>query len=381
MATGQTVVWATLFYVFPAMIVRWESIYSWSKVQLTGAITLALLASAFSSPAVGRLIDRGYGPRVLSLGAASGAVVLYGLSWVTLLWQFYLLWAVMGVALAACLYEPCFMLVTRAYGSDAKRSIIAITLIAGFASSISFPAAYFLTLTFGWQSVLWCFSAAAFFIGAPALFIGGNLVEQHLGSQTENQVRHERLRLRDFPLMVRLGVCFSLLAVVHGATLHHLLAILDDRVLSVANAVLVASLIGPMQVAGRLVVTILQNRVTHAFIAQSCFLVIGLSMALLFFSGTGLAVAVLFSILFGGSYGLVSIIRPVIARDILGDERFGIKSGYLAFFYLIGSAVSPYLGSLVWRLGGYDLLIPLLAVLSLTGLVAIRRVVAEAIGG
>ncbi|MEM7260220.1 MAG: MFS transporter, partial [Pseudomonadota bacterium] len=263
LAFGQTVVWATLFYVFPAMILQWEASHPWSKVQITGAITLSLLLSAIASPVVGRLIDRGAGALVLSGGAACGALCVFLLSWVNALWQFYVLWALIGTMLAACLYEPCFMLVTRAYGDSAKRSIITITLIAGFASTISFPAVHFIALHYGWQAVTKCFGVTALLLGAPALYYGAAILEQHAVSGNRAGSRGGALRLRDHPLVIQLGLCFALLAVVHGATLHHLLPVLKDRELSAGHAVLVASLIGPMQVAGRLVMTALQQRVTH----------------------------------------------------------------------------------------------------------------------
>ena len=71
---------------------------------------------------------------------------------------------------------------------------------------------------------------------------------------------------------------------------------------------------------------------------------------------------------FGSGYGTLSIIRPLIARDLLGEENFGAKSGLLALFFLLGAAASPYIGSLVWVAGGYDALIASLMVLAFGGL-------------
>ena len=100
-------------------------------------------------------------------------------------------------------------------------------------------------------------------------------------------------------------------------------------------------------------------------------------MVLLYLSSVGLGVAICFVVVFGSGYGMVSIIRPVIARDLLGDESFGAKSGLLAFFYLLGSAAAPYAGSLVWSAGGYDLLIAVLWVLALAGLLLIFRAISR----
>jgi hypothetical protein len=64
-----------------------------------------------------------------------------------------------------------------------------------------------------------------------------------------------------------------------------------------------------------------------------------------------------FVILFGSAYGTISILRPLVARDILGPGSFGAKSGALALPYLAGSATAPFLGSLIWSVGGYELVL------------------------
>ena len=61
LALGETLVWAGLFYSFPALLPHWERDLGWSKTTLSGAFTLALVASAAAAPFAGRLVDRGRG--------------------------------------------------------------------------------------------------------------------------------------------------------------------------------------------------------------------------------------------------------------------------------------------------------------------------------
>ena len=385
LAAGQTVVWSCLFYVFPALLLRWESALAWSKVQLTGAITLALFLSAFLSPLFGRLIDRGYGPQLLASGALTGSVCAYLLSYVVEIWQFYLLWGVTGCCFAACLYEPCFAILTRAYGKEAKRGIIIVTLTAGFAGTISFPSAHLIADHWDWQTVMRCFALASLFIGVPLLYFGAVLVERDRRqvAKTEKPAVEKNYRvagdIRDATFL-RLAIAFALLAVVHGATLHHLLYILKDRGLAVGVAVFIASLIGPMQVLGRVVITVLQKQLSHKLIVYCAFVFMGSAMLLLFNVHYGLYVAIIFVVVFGSGYGTLSIIRPLIARDLLGEANFGVRSGWLALFYLTGAASSPYLGSLVWVAGGYDALIASLMALAFIGLWLVYRAMRDSIG-
>ena len=92
LAAGETIVWTGLFYIFPALLLRWETAFEWSKVELTGAITIALIVSAIFSPLFGKWIDRGFGPLQMGAGAAVGGLTLCLLLAVTELWQFYAVW-------------------------------------------------------------------------------------------------------------------------------------------------------------------------------------------------------------------------------------------------------------------------------------------------
>ena len=370
LALGQILVWAGLYYVFPALLLQWEQSLKWSKAELTAAITLAVFMSAFTSPYAGRLIDVGKGPILMAASSCLGGVCLLGVSIITSPWQFYLAWALIGVALAGCLYEPCFALVTRCRGARAKQAIILITLIAGFAGSISFPLAHTLAEAWGWRVALRVFAGVVIIGATPLLWIGANLLEKHGTQSTSPSPRHRFLHQPFISSAVfwLLGISFSLVALLHGVTLHHLLPILADREIHQDVAVVAAAFIGPMQVAGRLAMMAAERFVSNQAITVSCFLVMGCSVLLLIGAGTTPALLVGFVILFGGGYGVVSIIRPVIARDILGQENFGAKSGALALLYLLGTASAPYLGSLVWNIGGYELVLPGLLILAISGL-------------
>lgn len=376
LAAGEIIVWAGLFYIFPALLLRWESSFDWSRIELTGAVTLALSVSAICSPFVGRFIDRGMGPRLVATGALVGGMCVFLLSFLDALWQFYFLWAVIGFSLAACLYEPCFILITRAYGKEAKKGIILVTLVAGFASTVSFPTAHLIAEQWGWPMVTRCFAIVVMAAGAPMLYVGAVIIERDGHGIVELHRDQPRaiVFLRN-PVFCFMAVAFALLALVHGTTLHHLLPILSDRKLEIGSAVLVASLIGPMQVAGRLVITVLSNRLSHKLIAYGCFLFIGIALVFLYFSWFGFSVAITFALVFGSGYGVVSIIRPVIARDLLGDQHFGAKSGLLAFFYLAGSAAAPYTGSVIWAIGSYDLVLFVLWILTFAGFGLIHKAI------
>ena len=135
-AVAETLVWAAYYYSFAAFFPTWEADLKFSKSVLTGAFTMALVVAAFAAPLVGRFIDFGHGKSLFAGGAFVAGVLLLLLSQVTEVWQFYLIWFGIGLAMSGSLYEACFAIITYTMGSEARRAITYVTLVAGFASTI-----------------------------------------------------------------------------------------------------------------------------------------------------------------------------------------------------------------------------------------------------
>lgn len=362
LAFGQTLIWAVLYYSFPALLVHWEDDLDWSRVDLMGAITTAVLLSGVASPLCGRFIDRGEGAALMATSAALGGLCLLALSQVTTLFAFYALWGLIGVAMAGCLYEPCFALITRARGADAKNGIVLVTLVAGFAGTISFPISHALTKATQWQTTAVVFGLVAIIVAAPILWLGARAVDHTSKSasnpSTQPQVKANRfLRLPAFWL---LAIGFSFIAFVHSATLHHLFPILIEQGFTREDAVFAAACIGPSQVAGRLAMVAAGRHATHRALTLTAFALIFFSVLLLQLKITSTLVLLIAIVCFGGAYGTISILRPLVARDTLGETHFGAKTGALALPYLASSALAPLIGALIWRVGGYGVLLTVL---------------------
>ena len=70
--------------------------------------------------------------------------------------------------------------------------------------------------------------------------------------------------------------------------------------------------------------------------------------------------------------------RPVMTREILGQARFGAISGTMAVPYRCAYALSPFVGSLLWAAGGYDVALAVLVLLTLVGLACYRAALRHA---
>ena len=368
LAFGQTLVWTCLYYIFPALLLRWETVLGWSKLDLTLAITLAIATSAIFSPIAGKIIDRDYGNSLLLISAVLGGIGLTLLSLIETIWHFYLVWILIGISIAGCLYEPCFAIVTKYRGEKAKHDIITITLIAGFASTICFPLTHIISNIFSWQVATVLFSFVVIFIAAPMLWIGATLIKkeahQTILLEKTTQYTKDKFLVKN-PVFYYLAICFAIFALVHGVSLNHLLSILSERGYTMNTAILAASFIGPMQVVGRLIMLLSEKHLSTYKFSLIALLGMGISMAILFVSGSSVLLLFLFIAIFGTTYGTISVLRPIIVKNLLGSKNFGLKSGYLASAYLSGTAIAPYFGALIWKYFGYQNLILILLIFGL----------------
>ncbi len=375
---AETVTWATLYYTFPALLLEWEKDLGWSKTELTGALTLALLVSASSAPFAGRIIDRGYGRILLTGAALFGAVMLVALSQVTQLWQFYAVWFLLGIAMAGSLYEACFAILTRTMGDTAKRAITLVTLVAGFAGTIAFPSISALSASVGWRGALLVFAGAMVVIAAPLFWHASGMADTqpHATQLPAGRKTEAALRLIRSPLFWCISICFIAMALNHGVLINHLLPLLDERGVNKETAILAISMLGPMQVLGRLAMMATERHVSTTAIFISCTLAAATASVSLYAAAAIPALLVSFVLFQGAGHGLVSIMRPVLVAEYLGKKDFGLMAGILAAIYFVGYALGPTVGSFIWEIGGYDRVIEFtiaMAIVACMALVLLRR--------
>jgi MFS family permease len=348
-----------MYYLFPALLLEWERDLGWSKTELSGAFTMALVVSAALAPAVGRIIDRGFGSRIFVGSAVLGSLLLALLPMVTKLWQFYTVWILIGMAMSGGLYEACFAILTRVMGTRAKQAITLVTLVAGFAGTLAFPGTHALVGIFGWRGTVLSFATAIILIATPLIWSGCRFSERH--AETHAAIAsHEATETLGVFRSARfwlLAVAYTTIALDHGVLLTHLLPLLDDRGIQSEAAVLAASMLGPMQVAGRLAIIAAGHRVSTLGIFIVAYISMAIAALSLLGSGTVPVFLVSFILFQGAGFGVMSIMRPVMVAELFGRNNFGLISGSLAVPYLGAAAAAPTIAAIIWLVGGYDLVI------------------------
>src|SRR6185437_12101897 len=76
-------------------------------------------------------------------------------------------WAVLGAGMGFGLYEAAFATVAGLYGREARNAITGITLYAGFASTVGWPASALFIDHLGWRGACLAWAALHVLIGFP----------------------------------------------------------------------------------------------------------------------------------------------------------------------------------------------------------------------
>lgn len=377
---AETLVWAGMYYLFPALLVHWESDLGWSKTELTLAATCALLVSAVVAPKIGGLIDQDAGRWILTGSAALGGVLLLLLTQVQSYPVFFALWIGIGIAMGGCLYEPCFAFLTHRRGVQARSAITMITLMAGFAGTVAFPLCNWIAVSANWQAASGTMAVLILAIAVPLFWFGTRLragdvafdSSAHHSSQGDvTKLRKSALRQTlSRPTYWLLAASFAVLGLNHAIVVTHLLPLLDERGISLASAVLAISLLGPMQVVGRIVMLLTERWIGVITLCGVIFVFIAVGGVFLGLAAVIPVLIYLFVLLQGASHGVVSILRPLVTAHLLGRTGFGTISGAVAVPFVAATALGPSVGSLIWRWGGYDLVVLALIGLALIGLIS-----------
>lgn len=364
LAFGQIVSWAILYYGFSSLVLPMMRDLGWPKATLMGAFTLGLLVLGLANYAVGAAIDRGLGRRVMSLGSLLGAAACALWAVISSPWMLYAAMALAGVASAMTLYEPAFNILTKRYPTRYRDGITALTLVAGFASTLSFPMLAWLIRLLGWRDTLWVLAAVLALVIAPLhawLLRGPALIAApRRPDEQADATLHGALRQKAFWLLT---LAFTLYAFGAAALWAHVMPAFEAKGLSEAQALAVVVWIGPAQVAGRFVFAWFGRGLSLHRLGT--WLMAGLPLALALFAlSRSVAPLLLFALLFGIVNGLLTIVRGGLVPEYFGRAHVGRIGGAMSAVALVARAAAPVAtAGLLLLLPGYTTVMLLLAAL------------------
>jgi predicted MFS family arabinose efflux permease len=356
LGTAQTIGWASSYYLPAVLATPMAAAMGLAPVWVFGAFSMAMVVSALVGPWAGARIDRSGGRGVLMLSnlvfaaglalmaAAAGPVGMFAG------------WAVVGLGMGIGLYEAAFATLARVYGRGARAPITGVTLIAGFASTVGWPLSGLMLSAWGWREA--CIGWAVIHL-CLALPLNAILPA---GQAPREEVEEDGPRVADATGDAPRRVALGLLAFVFAATWFnstamaaHLPGLLQAAGASTATAIAAGALIGPAQVAARLVEFTLLRRIhplASARMAAAAHPVA--AVCLVVFGGPA---AYAFAVIHGAGNGILTIAKGTLPLALFGEAGYGARLGWLnaparalqaAAPLIFGAALAAWGAQAVW---------------------------------
>ena len=337
----QIVGWGTTF-LMPSVLGRhFERDLDLPSEVVYGGITVMFGVGALFAPRVGRLLDRTGARSVMAIGSIVYALSLAALSFSQGLVSYLLCWAAMGIASTLALNTPASIALAHIAGSRARQAIAILAIIGGFASTVFWPLSEALEAFVSWRGVLLVYAAIHLLVCAPVhlLVLPGRptVGTQAAASTTPAPPPSDHTKR----LFLLLAVAFSCGAFIFTGFIVHAIGVLRGLGHDPASALLLASLIGPAQVAVRVVELVFGHRYAISTSTLFAAAVLPLGLGLAFLAGGNFAVALLCLIAYGIANGLKAVLRATLPLALFGRAQFGTYLGRLALPQGIVSAAAP----------------------------------------
>jgi predicted MFS family arabinose efflux permease len=364
LAISQLVSWGVLFYGFAVVASDITAETGWSEGLVSGAFAVGLLISGLGAPPVARALAS-HDPRVvLTAGSLVGIVGMLGFAVAPNPLVLYAAWALIGVAMAATLYEPAMAVLVALDPGRRHRTIAVVTVAGGLASTVFAPVGSVLVDALGWREALAVLGIAGG--GLTALLHAFVLPAAHAHDAT-TKVVHEPAPPVDRRLRrLRSAVLFEQAAMI--ATTAYLIGLLVELDVSLGTASAALGVMGLGKVGGRLSLLlgpIRRRSLTALAAGASIIQAVGLAVPL---AVTGAAAIFPAMVLVGAASGATTVLRPLIVVELVGAAPFAATSARIQRATTFTRAAAPLVfGVAVSTLGWTVAWIGCLVVFALAG--------------
>jgi MFS family permease len=357
LGSAQTIAWASSYYLPAILAAPIARDLDLAPTYVFGALSGALVISGLLGPRVGHAIDKFGGRGLLAISNLVFATGLLMLSVTHTVAVLIAAWVLLGIGMGMGLYEAAFATLARIYGSDARKSITGITLIAGFASTIGWPLSTWLYDEFGWRATCQTWALVHVALALPLnLFLPRAMPLQLVGPLAAQEEGVSR-RSETFAMVV-LAYMFAAVGFVSSGVS----AILPTMLVSL-GATPAAALVGPAQVGARLLEAGWLARYHPLVSARIATLMNPIGVVTLILGGPAFASA--FAIFYGAGNGIVTIARGTLPLALFGPAGFGKRLGVISLPSRATAALAPLaMGLMVEHMGSQALWISVLASVS-----------------
>jgi len=376
LGVGQIIAWTSSYYLLAVLALPMSRSTGWSLGLLVGGLSAGLVTAGLLAPLAGRTIDRRGGRTALAVSSVGFAIGLAVLATSHSPAAYYLGWVVLGVAMSAGLYDAAFSTLGQLLGSNAKRSIAGLTLVAGFASTLGWPALTYLDGAMGWRGALWVAAAFNLLVALPIHLLAIPKHQPLIGASPHLSAAAAALISTAAPVsaavppthrLVLIGLLLTCQAAIMATLSVYLIALLGAIGLAPSVALLAGMVIGPAQVIARLL-EMYFGRGVHPTWSARVGIAATLAALLLLLTGHPW-VAIIAFVIYGAGNGILTVARGTLPLVLIGSADYGKTMGQLARPMLLAQAAVPPLAAIALERSGPVWLICLLALLATVSLV------------
>jgi MFS family permease len=320
----QTLAWGSTYYLPAVFADPISHGLHLSREWFFGIFSASLLLSGLLGPLAGRMIDRYGGRDVLVATNLAFAIGLAVMASATGTAGLVVAWIILGIGMGFGLYEAAFATAAGLYGQHARNAITGITLFAGFASTVGWPTSAIFMDAFGWRGACLAWAALHLLIGVPMNRLLVPKAAPHVAELVAATAAPSGLPWTMIVLAGVFGACWC----VSTAMAAHLPRLLQAMGVSATAAIAAASVVGPAQVAARLVEFSLLRRLSPMISARLATGLHPIGAALLAIFGP--VVAIPFVLLHGAGNGMLTIARGTLPLALFGPAGYGLRTGILS---------------------------------------------------
>ena len=342
LAVTEIASWGVLWYAFPVLLSPMAEDLGWSRGALVGGFSLAVVVSALAGVAVGRWLDR-HPPRALMTTASLlASVLVVAWSQVGSPAAYYTVWAGLGLAMSAILYEPAMIVLAQHTGDGLRRAAVTVTLVAGASSFVFQPLTAWLAGEQGWRMALVLLGVGLAVVAVPvhATVLPRQRSQTPLHERecesavsTARAVRSDRAIALFSIAFVAAGCATSVAAV-------HLIPYLIEHGWSAQRAAFAGGVLGVMQLPARLVFGPLNDRLSSQHLAVGVLALPAVAAMLLLALEMKAAWASI--VLLGLSNGAVTLLRTLSLAELSAPASYGRIAGATSAFVTLSKAVGPF---------------------------------------
>ncbi len=340
---AQTLGWASSYYLAAILGEGMAASLSVPLSTIYAVVSLALVVCALVGPAAGKWVDRHGGRTVLCASSLVFAIGLALMSQATHLAVFVVAWLLVGLAMGFGLYDTAFAALVRIKGAAARPAITGITLLGGFASTVGWPLSAWAQAEWGWQGACLLWAGLHALVGLPlnAMLPREAATQQHATPAPAPTASASTVPAAGPPLlpMLLVSLVFAITWFVSTAMASHMPRLLEMRGASAADALLAGMLLGPAQVAGRLL-EYGALRVVHPLLsARLAACTHPLGALLLALGGPGMAP--MFGLMHGAGNGILTVAKGTLPLALFGSRGYGQRLGWLMLPGRLAQAAAP----------------------------------------